>query len=337
MKATVLRNNRFEIEETEKPNLSRYGKGAIIKTTGCGLCGSDLVKIRTGKAKQGDVLGHEVIGEIVELNTDTSFNIGDRVVLGHHIPCFNCDYCRNGNYSMCRHFKETNIKPGGFSEYIYVSEEHLINTVFKTDINISDVEASFLEPLACCIRAVKRAKLRDNSQNLVIGLGSIGLLMGESIKAYGNNAYGCDLLSKRAIYSKEFGFNASFKYEEDNETLKKMKEYVPEGFDCVFLTAGSASTMNFALKAVRDGGTILVFSSVKDDLKGFTNNDIYYRELTIMGSYSPSPADLEDSHELIEKKKVKTDGISTVYPLEKINEAIDDTISNKIMKAYIKL
>ena len=134
MKTAVLQNNKFVMSDRPKPILDEYGEGAIVKVLGCGLCGSDIVKMRTGKAKNGDVLGHEVVGEIVEINSKTNFDIGDKVALGHHVPCFNCGYCWGGNYSMCAHFKETNIHPGGFAEYIYVSEEHLMNTVFKSSI-----------------------------------------------------------------------------------------------------------------------------------------------------------------------------------------------------------
>ena len=337
MKVAALQNNKFIITQRPKPMLDEYGEGAIIKVIGCGLCGSDIVKIRTGKAKTGNVLGHEVVGEIVEINSKTNFDIGDKVALGHHVPCFNCEYCWGGNFSMCRHFKETNIFPGGFAEYIYVSEEHLMNTVFNVNLNLSDIEASFLEPLGCCIRAVKRAKIADNSKNLVIGLGSIGILMGQAIKAYGNKAFGCDLIYERVCLSEKFGFDKSFLINDEENTLKEMKQHAPSGFDNVFLTAGASLSLDFAVKAVRDGGTIIVFSSIKDDMKGFRNNDIYYRELTVMGSYSPSPMDLEDSMNMLEEGKVRVDGISSVYPIEGINDAVNDTLANKIMKAFIKL
>ena len=71
MKAAVLYNNKFIIEEINKPLLEE--KGAIIKIYGCGLCGSDIVKMRTKVAKDGAVLGHEVVGEIVEINTNTIY------------------------------------------------------------------------------------------------------------------------------------------------------------------------------------------------------------------------------------------------------------------------
>ncbi len=336
MRAAVLENNKFNIKDIPRPMLDEYGEGAIIRVIGCGLCGSDIVKIRTGIAKQGAVLGHEVVGEIVEINSKTNFSVGEKVALGHHVPCFSCKYCWSGNYSMCRHFKSTNILPGGFSEYIYVSEEHLNNTVFNVNLNLSDIEASFLEPLGCCVRAVKRAQIRENSNCLVVGLGSVGILMGETIKAFGYNVFGCDLLYERICLSEKFGFDKSFLIKSEENTLAEMKKMFPIGFDTIFLTAGASQSIDFAVKAARDGAVIVVFSSVKDE-NGYRNNDIYYRELTIMGSYSPSPIDLEDSMNLLESGRVKVSGLSSVYNLEDINTAISETVSNKIMKAFIKI
>lgn len=337
MKAAVLSRDNFIIADMPKPMLDEYGEGAIVKVIGCGLCGSDIVKIRTGVAKVGDVLGHEVVGEIVEINSKTNFEVGDKVALGHHVPCFSCQYCWGGNYSMCRHFKSTNIRPGGFAEYIYVSEEHLNNTVFNVNANLSDIEASFLEPLACCIRAVKRAKIRDNSNALIIGLGTVGLLMGQAVKAFGHKVYGCDILQERVNLSKNYGFEFSFATGENNKNLLEEKEKITKiGFDTVFLTAGSYKAIQTALKSVRDGGTIVVFSSITN-LDGFSNNDIYYRELTVMGSYSPSPMDLEDSMSLLSSGAVNVKNLSAKYDLDKLNIAIQDTLSNKIMKAYIEL
>ena len=104
---------------------------------------------------------------------------------------------------MCREFKKTNIVPGGFSEYIYVSEAHLENTVAKIPDNLDSIEASFMEPVACCLRAVKRAAIKSGhtaksektctyrkkpQENvLIIGLGSIGLLMGQIAKHFGRS------------------------------------------------------------------------------------------------------------------------------------------------------
>lgn len=323
MKTAVVENEKIVIKEAPKPSLE--GLGALIKVSGCGLCGSDIVKYIQKLVKNGTVLGHEIVGEIVEINSKTDFQVGDKIVSSHHIPCFECNYCKNENYSMCEHFKQTNIVPGGFSEYIYLSEEHLQNVAVKIPENLTEVEASFYEPLGCCVRAIKRAELKENSKVLVIGLGSIGILMGQGVNAFGANAYGCDLIHERIDLANQLGIKAFNSSEIDNLEA-----------DAIFMTSGADATIDFALKNVRNGGKIIVFASTPKNF-GYANNEIYYRELTVMGSYSPAPVDLKDSMSLLKNGKVKVENISTIYKIEDIEQAFCDTISNTILKAYIKI
>lgn len=325
MKTAEIENDIIVVKEREDETLSGR-KGAIVKVLGCGLCGSDIVKLKHNLVKNGTVLGHEIVAKIVEIDSETDFKKDDVIVTSHHIPCGKCEYCKNGNVSMCRHFKETNIRPGGFSELVFVSEEHLQNVAYLKPENLTDDEAAFYEPLGCCIRAVKRAGLRQNSTALVIGLGSIGILMAQALKAFGMNVIGCDLIASRVQILKNLGIEA-FVLPEMCDSIKA---------DGVFMTSGSDRAIDTALKFVRDGGKILVFSSTPQNM-GYANNEIYYRELTVLGSYSPSPADLKDSLELLAKKEVKVFGLSTIYPLEKVQKAINDTVENKILKAYIKI
>ena len=325
MKVAEIENDVLVINNRENETLSDR-KGAIVRVLGCGLCGSDIVKLKHKLVKNGTVLGHEIVAQRVEINSDTHFKKDDIIITSHHIPCKKCEYCKNGNVSMCRHFKETNIFPGGFSELVYVSEEHLQNVAYIKPQNLTDEEASFYEPLGCCIRAVKRAALKESSTVLVIGLGSIGIIMAQALKAYGMNVIGCDLLASRVQVLKNIGVEAF--------TLNEMCESIKA--DCVFMTSGSDKAINTALKFVRDGGKILVFSSTPQNF-GYANNEIYYRELTVLGSYSPSPQDLADSLELLKTKQVKVTGLSTIYPLENVQKAINDTVENKILKAYIKI
>lgn len=325
MKVAELENDILVVKTRENETLNGR-TGAIVKVLGCGLCGSDIVKLKQHLVKNGTVLGHEIVAQIVEINSATDFKVDDVIVTSHHIPCGKCEYCKNGNVSMCRHFKETNIRPGGFSEFVYVSEEHLQNVAYLKPQNLTNIEASFYEPLGCCIRAVKRAGLKENSTALVIGLGSVGILMAQALKAFGMNVIGCDLISSRVELLKNLGIEA-FRVPEMCDSIKA---------DGIFMTSGSDKASDTALKFVRDGGKILVFSSTPNNF-GYANNEIYYRELTVLGSYSPSPADLKDSLNLLTNKEVKVQGLSTEYPLEKVQKAINDTVENKIMKAYIKI
>ncbi len=325
MKVAELENDILVVKTRENETLNGR-TGSIVKVLGCGLCGSDIVKLKQHLVKNGTVLGHEIVAQIVEINSATNFKVDDVIVTSHHIPCGKCEYCKNGNVSMCRHFKETNIRPGGFSELVYVSEEHLQNVAYLKPQNLTNIEASFYEPLGCCVRAVKRAGLKENSTALVIGLGSVGILMAQALKAFGMNVIGCDLISSRVELLKNLGIEA-FRVPEMCDSIKA---------DGVFMTSGADKAIDTALKFVRDGGKILVFSSTPNNF-GYANNEIYYRELTVLGSYSPSPADLRDSLNLLANKEVKVQGLSTEYPLEKVQKSINDTVENKIMKAYIKI
>ncbi len=328
MKCAKLINGKIKIIETEKPALNNE-KGAIIKVLGCGLCGSDLVKIKHAESQNEDkiVLGHEVVGIIEEINTDIrNFKKGDIVALGHHYPCFKCEKCKNQSYSMCKTFKNSNIFPCGFSEFIKINENHLKYTVYKMSDSLKDEQKALLEPLSCTLRAIRRAGFEYNKDNskfnsLVIGLGSIGLLMLKGLKAFRVEAFGFDISKERA----EFALKEGFSFDENKK------------YDVVFLTAGSSKAIKTALEKVIDGGKIIVFSSVEDDISGFSNNEIYYRELSIISSYSPEPKDLELSAQLLNNKIVKVDNITTIYTLDNLSKAIDDSFNNKIFKAYIKI
>lgn len=320
MKVAQVKENKIIVSEIDDIKLDGR-KGAIVMTLGCGLCGSDIVKFSHKIVHDGAVLGHEIVAEILEINSDTKFKKGDRIVTSHHIPCGECNFCRHGNVSMCEHFKKTNIFPGGFSEKVFVSEEHLQNVAYLVPENMPDEEISFYEPLGCCIRAIKRCALQKSDTALIVGLGSIGLLMGEGLKAMGYKVYGCDLIPERIELAKKMGIEPfDFSFEVDG----------------VFMTSGADKAIDTALKAVRSGGKILVFSSTPLS-NGYPNNEIYYKELTVLGSYSPSPADLKDSFDLLASGKVNVKGLTTVYPLDKIQQAFDDTVANKIFKAYIKI
>ena len=325
MKISVIQKGKVIIQDV--PQIKLDGRtGAILKVLGCGLCGSDIVKLRENISPEGSVLGHEIVAQIVEINSDTNFKIDDKIVTSHHIPCGKCYYCKCGNVSMCEHFKKTNIKPGGFSEYVYVSEEHLENVAYLVPEGLSDMEVSFYEPLGCCVRAVKRARLSQNSKVLVVGLGSIGILMAQVLKAYDMDVTGCDLISERVEFIKSLGINGCL--------VKNLPDTL--NADAVFMTSGADKAIDTALRSIRSGGTILVFSSTPLNL-GYANNEIYYRELTVLGSYSPAPADLKESLDLLSSKKVNVKNISTVYEMHEIQKAIEDTVSNKILKAYIKI
>ena len=84
MKTAQVNGTNIVIKEVDDIKLNNR-KGAIVKVLGCGLCGSDIVKFKHNIVKDGAVLGHEIVAIIEEINSDTNFKIGDKIVSSHHI------------------------------------------------------------------------------------------------------------------------------------------------------------------------------------------------------------------------------------------------------------
>jgi len=345
MKKAVVQNKRIVIQEVPDLTLDDK-KGAVVEVLDCGLCGSDIIKLQQGLVPDGTVLGHEIVGRVVEINSNTSFKSGDVILSSHHVPCGECVYCKGGNEPMCRHFKKTNFEPGGFSERVFLSEEHLEKAACKKPENLSDEEAVFYEPLACCVRAIRRAGLKPKEKALVIGLGSIGIIMAQALKAFGIEVAGCDLRQDRVELAEKLGIKPSPEFlldcrvanapRNDVKSLPSCPPALLPSCDAVFMTSGADAALDTALKSVRDGGQIVVFSSTPLNT-GYANNEIYYRELTVMGSYSPAAEDLKTSLELLASGKINVKGLSEIYDFADINQAFDDALSNKILKAYVKI
>lgn len=330
--------NNLKISELPVPEINNYE--ALLKVDVCGVCGSDLVKIKNNLVPSGTVLGHEVVGTIVELGKNVkNWSKGQKVVVAHHVPCLNCHFCRSGNYSMCTQFKNTNISPGGFAEFIKISKEHLEQTTFLIPRGtVSDHELALTEPLACCLRAVHRAQVTCSNSILICGLGSIGIMLGKLCIQKGARTFGIDLMEERIALAKSMDGISDGHIAGSND-LKEwgLKNTDGYGFDIIFLASGSGKSLQDATHYIRPGGKIIIFTSIQEKEKGFSNNDIYYRELTVLGSYSPSPISLKESHQLIITGKIKLkDLITDIIRLKDLPKEIDKCFSNKSLKMMVE-
>lgn len=340
MKAAIYNKNLMvEIVDLPKPQI-QDNKGAIINILGCGLCGSDIVKYQRNLIEEGTVLGHEVVGIIEEIGckSQTDLKVGDKVAVAHHVPCYKCRYCEQKSYSMCKQFKKSYFVPGGFADYMYISDAHLTNNTVKVPESLSNLEATAMEPIGCVLRALDIAKLGPDQNVLVIGLGYIGLLFVQALKAKNYKVLGCDLIDERIELAKKFGADLAFKSDDLIIARSQINNFIDfEGVDVVVLASGSTASVKLALQSVRDGGKILVFASIPDDKFGFFNNEIYYRELTVCGGYSSSPEFLPEAINLLSCGKIKVSELYKVMKIEDLKLAVDETLSHSAMKVYFEL
>jgi L-iditol 2-dehydrogenase len=338
MKACVYNPNKKDeacLELTNIPMPQASKSSILVKTKGVGVCGSDLLKLDRALVKSGIVLGHELVGEIFEISDELSkkygFKKGDRIVSSHHVPCLECKFCLNKQESLCSKFKSTNFKPGAFCEYLELSEDHLKYTVQQVPDELNDLDASFTEPLACCIKAIERSGVKNyqgkNAKVLVLGLGSIGLMIGQLVKYYKPEfeLNGCDLMNDRLKLAQKLGFDI---------TVDNLQE---EYFDFIFLCAGADQSIDLAIKHASNGATLVVFSSVKTDHLAFSNNEIYYKELTVLGSYSPNLNNLKEALELIANRKILvSDLISHKTNLDNLGKTIHQAKQERGIKVFLE-
>lgn len=316
--------------------------GALIKVLGCGVCGSDLDKYVHKKANPGSILGHEMVGiiEVLGEGHPDGWSVGDRLVSSHHAPCRTCHYCLNDSESMCRQFKNTNFNPGGFSQYLTLSGEHLKHTAFKIPAGVTLEEASCVEPLSCVLRAIRRGGLHVNGSILVIGLGFIGMMAAQVYQNDGQAVYGVDLDNQRNLLAKEQGYvtDAFHPLEESKRLEQTLHRHLPlSKVDTVFLTAVNAKTLELAQQYVRDGGNIVVFTSASAGTI-IDPSRLYFREINVITSYSPALVDLRDAAQMIFQHKVEVEAlVSHQLPLNEIGQAFELYRSGQAIKVFINM
>ncbi|HEU5099272.1 MAG TPA: alcohol dehydrogenase catalytic domain-containing protein, partial [Roseiflexaceae bacterium] len=238
----------------------------LVQVRACGVCGTDLLKLYSPDVAKPIQLGHEVVGVVAAAGAGvTGWDAGQRLALAHHVPCYVCHYCRHGNYSMCAAFKASNIRPGGFSEYVLASAAHVAQTALALPDDMPDQRAVFVEPLACCLRALKRVALLPGDTVLVVGAGAIGLLFLALLRARSLQLAALDLRPDRLALAREWGAALALDAA-DCATPARLRAATGErGVDLAVLTVANPATFAQALGLVRDGGTLLIFGAKPGD------------------------------------------------------------------------
>jgi L-iditol 2-dehydrogenase len=336
----VLRGHaKLAAEEWPLPAI---GAGELlVRLRGCGLCGSDIAKVLAPTPKVPSVLGHELVGDVVAVGSrldgvpgPVTFATGDRVVAAHHVPCGACHHCRRGSESMCAAFKSSNLDPGGFAEYVRIPAANVRHATFRVPPEVSDETASFVEPLACCLRAVRRSGVVAGDTAVVVGLGSIGCLFVQLLRRAGATVVGSDPIADRADLAVTLGA-ADAGPPEAAATAARVRSD-GRGADVVVVTGGGADVLPWAADVLRDGGAVHYFAGGGGDALPLPLERLYHRELTITTTYSSSPRDLAEAFGLVTRGEVDVAGLITHrLSLERVGEGVDLMRRREALKVFV--
>ncbi|KAF8434540.1 chaperonin 10-like protein [Boletus edulis BED1] len=313
----------FEIRQVPIPQVG--DDDVLLK----GVCGTDA-HIHDGEfiSKFPLIPGHEAIGTVVAMGENVKgFEMGDRCVADVSITCENCFYCRRGQSLLCEDFNARGVTlDGGFAEYIK---------------NLTDEEATLLEPAACAIHGLDKLNPPVGVDVLLLGAGPTGLILAQLLKLNGasrvviaaNKGIKMDI-AKQLEAADEY---IELDRQNPDPQWAKLKADNPYGFDIVVEATGVEKLANESINYVRRGGTLMIYGVYENKaLVHWPPSKIFSDEINIIGSFSQTFC-FPRAVAYLDSGKVKVKGMVTdVYKLEEYQDALNKMHSRGALKIAIK-
>ncbi|HUB30484.1 MAG TPA: zinc-dependent dehydrogenase [Terracidiphilus sp.] len=306
MRAVVYRGiNDMRVETVPVP---RIGPGEIlVKIATCGICGTDLKKIHFGSHSAPRIFGHEMAGTIAAIGSEVStFAVGERVMVFHHVPCAECYYCRKGTPAQCPLYKKTGVTAGfepsggGFAEYIRVMDFVVANGgVVRIPDGVPLEQAAFVEPVNTVLKGVKLLNLEGDDSVLVIGQGPIGLMHAVLASRIAGKVLTSDLYPERHAIAAQYGLKHPIHAGTENVLERVLAETEGRGADAVILAVGGTALIQTAIDAARPGGKVMLFAQTQHGEASFDPAAVCVDEKTLLGSYSSSFGILDEVTDLV--------------------------------------
>jgi L-iditol 2-dehydrogenase len=302
----------------------------LVRVAACGICGTDIKKIQHGFVAPPQIFGHEIAGTVVAAGRGvTRWKVGDRVVCFHHIPCDACFFCERKLYSQCATYKKVGVTAGftpnggGFAQYVRVMPWIVERGVVAIPPGVTFEEATWVEPVNTCLKAVEKARVAAGEIVGVIGQGPIGLLLMMLSKLAGATVITSDPMPERRRVSQELGAAGSFDTG-DHFAGELRSRSQGRGADAVLLAVPSPKLVLEALKLTRPGGRVLLFAHNDPQMQiDFPAAAVGVEEKEILGSYSAA-VDLQwKSAKLVFDRLLPLARLVTHrFPLEKFEQAL---------------
>jgi threonine dehydrogenase-like Zn-dependent dehydrogenase len=281
------------------------------------------------------VLGHEYAGIVEDVAKGLAdIRIGQRVAVDPNISCGTCFYCRRGLVHLCSNLLALGVDiDGGMAEYCIVP----VKQAYEIPADLSAEASAFIEPVSCVVHGIDKANIAAGDTVVILGGGTIGLLMLQLVKMAGA---ACVIVVEPLEYKR-----AIAKLLGANEVIDPMKHDVQSvvsditrvGADTVIECVGKPQTMQLAIEIARRGGTVEFFGvSPIGQTIPIEPNQVYLKELTIVGSYV-NPNTFSRAISVLQSGKVRVDKFQIdMFPLDGVHEALAFQREGKTIKSIIQ-
>ncbi len=275
--------DKLRIIEMDKPKIDSCNN-VLVKIKAAGICGSDvgIYKGTNAAATYPRVIGHEMVGEVVETDGKTEkIKVGDRVIIDQVTSCGTCYACRHGRPNVCQNLQVRGVHiDGGYREYMAVPEEDCY--ILPEKLRYED--AVLIEPTTIAVQACSRAELKEEDELLIIGCGALGSRMLSMARLYGCKIIVADVVDEKLEDARKNGADFTINLLKEN-IEEKCKEYTTDAYgptvtiDC----ACTKDSLGTAIKVTGNAGRVITmgFSVAPTEV---TNFGITSKELDIRGS-----------------------------------------------------
>jgi len=323
---------------------------ALIRVETVGICGSEIEGYLGHNSLRVPplVMGHEFCGVVERLGSGVDslvtehsdgeappLRVGARVVVNPLLFCGDCDLCRKGLTQLCRSRRIVGIhRPGAFGQYVCVP----LSAIVPVPDALSPFRAALAEPLACSLRAAKRAMQRHRFPHVVVfGAGGIGLLCGMTARLLGAATLTVvDTNRARLDMALRAGFDAAIHPGEADVAAEVVRLHGSEGVDVVFDAAGFQPTRETALRLVNPGGTLMNVGLGIDETNMRVNHAIR-SEIDILGSFCYTRQDFHEAVGLLVAGRVRETGWTEIRPLAEGAGAFADLVEGRVTSGKILL
>ncbi|HEX5186837.1 MAG TPA: alcohol dehydrogenase catalytic domain-containing protein [Nitrososphaeraceae archaeon] len=314
----------------------------MLKTLSCSVCSYDVRTFRNGSFKvlPPVILGHEICAITIHDYESSNFTIksGTRVSVYPVIPCLNCWYCLNKKFNLCSNLKEIgSTLNGGFAEYISIPRKLFdIGGIVPVPDNVSNEQASLVEPLACCINGINQIKSSNFESAFILGDGPIGLMQLMLLKKFfpKMKVVICGKIKHRLDSAKRIGADLTYLINEKEDEIEVINELKKSAGlnspNLIFVSNNSASSIGLAAKMVNKNGKIVIFSGIKKSngierpkLIDIDPNFIHYNQISIHGSFSSNPENFREAMNLLHTKEIiLQDLVTNIFSLKELENAL---------------
>jgi len=265
--------------------------GLLTRVRVSAICGSDRRTFEYGSKDPSIVHGHECVMGVIETDDGTGrFTVGDRILVAP-VGCGQCYYCRRGLEHLCSRKEEVRtVKQGGFAEFRPVGREAIEGGyVMKVPDEITDAEATLVEPLACVLNGNEKLAIYPGDSFVALGAGPVGNLHVQMARLRGaSTIVVVDVKDSRLELNKPFGAAHLVNSSRVDPIAEVMKVTGDEGADRVVVACVSARAEAQAVAMARKQGEVLLFSALPDTAPEavLNTNLIHIKELYVMGARS---------------------------------------------------